>query len=125
MYRKRLAVALAATLALSTVAAACGDDDSDSGNADKTTTTANKGATTTTAAKATPAADNGGRKSASGALKIGAILPQTGNLAPIGPPMIQGVAMAVRDINAAGGVNGSDVTLIQKDDGGGTNNDIA
>ena len=39
--------------------------------------------------------------------------------------MIQGVAMAIRDINAAGGVNGADVTLIQKDDGGGTTNDIA
>jgi branched-chain amino acid transport system substrate-binding protein len=124
MHRKRLAVALAATLALSTVAAACGDDNSGD-NADKTTTTAAKGETTTTAVKATPADQNGGRKTASGPLKIGAILPQTGKLASIGPPMIQGAAMAIRDINAAGGVNGADVTLIQKDDGGGTTNDIA
>ena len=62
MHRKRLAVALAATLALSTVAAACGDDDNGEQRRQKTTTTAAKGETTTTATPATPAADNGGRK---------------------------------------------------------------
>src|SRR6476619_4941945 len=125
MHRKRLAVALAATLALSTIAAACGDDDSGDNADKKTTTTAAKGETTTTATPATPAADNGGRKDASGPLKLGEILPQTGKLSSIGPPMIKGVAMAIRDINAAGGVNGADVQLIEKDDGGGTTNDIA
>lgn len=123
MHRKRLAAALATALALSTVAAACGSDNNDD-NANKTTTT--KGAAqTTTTATAVPADQNGGRKTGTDPLTIGGILPQTGNLAPIGPPMIQGVAMAIRDINAAGGINGGQVKLIQKDDGGGANNDIA
>ena len=29
--------------------------------------------------------------------------------------------MAIRDVNAAGGVNGKDVTLVVKDDGGDSN----
>ena len=122
MHRKRLAAALATTLALSTVAAACGSDNKSSSSNTTTTTSAAK---TTTSVTAVPADQNGGRKSATNPLTVGAILPQTGKLAPIGPPMIQGVAMAIRDINAAGGINGGMVKLIQKDDGGGANNDIA
>ena len=41
------------------------------------------------------------------ALRVGGILPLTGNLAFLGPPEIAGVGLAVSDINAAGGVNGS------------------
>ncbi len=41
-----------------------------------------------------------------GVLKIGTLLPETGNLAFLGPPEIAGVQMAVAEINAAGGFNG-------------------
>src|SRR5699024_6203175 len=69
--------------------------------------------------------ENGGRTDGDGELVIGAILPQTGNLAQLGPPMINGVEMAVADINEAGGINGKEVRLIVKDDGGGGNDDLA
>ncbi|MDQ6874444.1 MAG: ABC transporter substrate-binding protein [Actinomycetota bacterium] len=52
-----------------------------------------------------------------GALKIGTLLPATGSLAFLGPPEIAGVQLAIKDINAAGGVNGKPVTLTQGDSG--------
>jgi branched-chain amino acid transport system substrate-binding protein len=57
------------------------------------------------------------------ALKIGTDLPQTGDLAVLGPPMVQATNMAVRDINDAGGVNGKDVELVVGDSG--TNEQVA
>ena len=42
-----------------------------------------------------------------GVLTIGTLLPETGNLAFLGPPEIAGVQMAVAEINEAGGFNGS------------------
>ncbi|MGH4013087.1 MAG: ABC transporter substrate-binding protein [Pseudonocardiaceae bacterium] len=50
-------------------------------------------------------------------LKIGSLLPETGSLAFLGPPEFAGVNVAVEEINAAGGVLGSDVTHIQGDSG--------
>ena len=91
-----------AVLALGLVAAACGDDE---------------GGTSTTAAPTTAV----GR--ADGILEIGTILPETGDLAVLGPPMIGAVNMALRDINDAGGVFGQPLVLIPADDG--TNEDIA
>ncbi|HEU5416296.1 MAG TPA: ABC transporter substrate-binding protein [Streptosporangiaceae bacterium] len=44
-----------------------------------------------------------------GALKVGYILPETGQLAFLGPPQIQGMKMAIAQINAAGGVLGKQV----------------
>jgi ABC-type branched-subunit amino acid transport system substrate-binding protein len=52
-----------------------------------------------------------------GVLKIGTLLPETGNLAFLGPPEIAGVQMAVAEINAAGGYNGQDVQLVEGDSG--------
>ncbi len=85
--------------ALVLVLAACGDDDSSS-DGDSTTTEAGGGG------------DGGG-----GGLSLGAVLPQTGPLGFLGPPQIEGVNLAVEDINAAGGVLGSDVTLDIADEG--------
>jgi branched-chain amino acid transport system substrate-binding protein len=51
------------------------------------------------------------------ALTIGTILPVTGDLAFLGPPEVIGADLAVADINAAGGINGSEVTLLQGDSG--------
>ena len=52
-----------------------------------------------------------------GILKIGTLLPETGNLAFLGPPEIAGVQMAVAEINAAGGFQGADVELVEGDSG--------
>jgi hypothetical protein len=52
-----------------------------------------------------------------GVLKLGTLLPETGNLAFLGPPEIAGVQMAVQEINEAGGFNGQDVELVEGDSG--------
>ncbi|MCU1454549.1 MAG: branched-chain amino acid transporter substrate-binding protein [Acidimicrobiales bacterium] len=124
------AVALGTALALA--AAACGSSKKSASTTSATATTTaggtTAGATTTsTTAAAPPVApdQNGGRKTGGTSLVIGALLPQTGKLAQLGPPMIRGAQMAERDINAAGGVNGKPIKLIVKDDGGGNTDDIA
>jgi len=57
--------------------------------------------------------------SADQTLNINSILPLTGNLAFLYPPMEAGMKLAVKDINAAGGVLGNDVVLTTRDSGGG------
>jgi branched-chain amino acid transport system substrate-binding protein len=59
-----------------------------------------------------------------GTLSIATVLPETGNLAFLGPPEFAGAELAVQDINAAGGVLDQDVTLDQGDSGD-TTTDIA
>jgi branched-chain amino acid transport system substrate-binding protein len=54
-------------------------------------------------------------------LKITSILPLTGALAFLYPPMEAGASLAISDINAAGGVLGNKVTINWKDSGDGTN----
>lgn len=54
-------------------------------------------------------------------LKITSILPLTGSLAFLYPPMEAGAALAIDDINAAGGVLGNKVSIDWKDSGDGTN----
>lgn len=87
------AVASAAALVL----AACGssDDDDDSDSAD------------------------GGSDDA---LIVGTLLPQTGDLAFLGPPEFAGVELAIQEINDNGGVLGQDVTEVRGDSGDGTPN---
>lgn len=51
-----------------------------------------------------------------GALKLGALLPATGDLSSIGQNMPLAVQLAVDTINACGGVNGKDVAVIIEDD---------
>ncbi|MFP5334201.1 MAG: ABC transporter substrate-binding protein [Actinomycetes bacterium] len=62
--------------------------------------------------------------SGDGTLTIGTLLPQTGNLAFLGPPEFAGVQLAVNEINEAGGYNGTDVVKIDADSGD-TTTDIA
>ncbi len=52
-----------------------------------------------------------------GILRLGTLLPQTGDLAFLGPAMIDSVRIAAADINAAGGVFGTPVELIETDSG--------
>ena len=51
-------------------------------------------------------------------LTIGYILPETGQLAFLGPPMITGIQLAVEQVNEAGGVLGEEVTLLSADEAG-------
>jgi len=60
----------------------------------------------------------------SGPLKIGSLLPETGNLAFLGPPEFAGVDLAVKEINDAGGVLGNPVEHLRGDSGD-TSTDIA
>ncbi len=50
-------------------------------------------------------------------LVVGTLLPLTGTLAFLGPPMTAGANLAISDINDAGGVLGQPVTLIETDSG--------
>ena len=102
---------LAVLVALTFVAAACGDDDDD----DDTTGDTSEETTTTEGDAGGPEGD--------GTLKIGYLLPETGALEILGPPMTNGVKMAIEEINAAGGVLGKDVELVPADDG--TDPDVA
>lgn len=58
-----------------------------------------------------------------GALKIGALLPKSGQLAGAGPPMFAGAKLAVQELNAAGGVLGHNIEYTEADDG--THPDVA
>ncbi|WP_439565248.1 ABC transporter substrate-binding protein [Microcella sp.] len=52
-----------------------------------------------------------------GVLRIGTLLPMSGDVAFIGPAMVAAVEIAVRDINAAGGVLGQPVETLYRDSG--------
>ncbi len=86
----------------------------------ETTTTAGGEETTSTTAGTVPEPG----ASIDGTLTIGTLLPITGDLAFLGPPEVAGARLAVDDINAAGGVLGTDVVLVEGDSGD-TNVDIA
>ena len=57
------------------------------------------------------------QKPGDGVLSIGTLFPATGAAAYIGPAQAAGVALAVADVNAAGGVSGSPVELVARDSG--------
>ena len=107
--KNRKALALIAILAL--VAAACGGSDGGSDDAvvevETTEAPATTEAPTTTAAPA-PASDP---------LILASLMPLSGDLASLGPGIAVGAALAVQQINAAGGINGQPVQLIEGDSG--------
>ena len=92
----------AALAALAILAVACGDDDEE-----EATPTAQ-----TTAAVTTPAAP----PSAEGPLKIGLLLSYTGDLSDFGPAHENAARLAVKEINAAGGVLGEPIEVVTADD---------
>jgi ABC-type branched-subunit amino acid transport system substrate-binding protein len=105
---------LKAVAALSAVAllAACGGEEDEP--ADDTTSAAEtedmSGETSGDMAGETseaPAA--GGAGNTSDTFTFGYILPETGQLAFLGPPQISGLGLAIEEINAAGGVLGNEV----------------
>ena len=101
---KRLSSAIAlaaATLTIGFLTAAC-EDTKTANNTGGTNNAAQTGSTTT-------AANTKG-------LKIGSLLPATGDLGPIGQQMANAVPLLVQTVNACGGVNGEPVTLVAEDD---------
>ncbi|MEO5710663.1 MAG: ABC transporter substrate-binding protein [Nocardioidaceae bacterium] len=100
----RTAVVLAtASLALT----ACGGSSDSNNSAD-------------TSSSASPSESSSAPAKGDGTLTVGTLLPQTGDLAFLGPPEFAGVQAAVDDINAAGGVLGKDVVQVKADSGDGT-----
>ncbi len=51
-------------------------------------------------------------------IEIGSLFSTTGTGAAFGPQQVQGVELAIDEVNEAGGVNGAEIELIQRDDGG-------
>ncbi|TDE00196.1 ABC transporter substrate-binding protein [Jiangella asiatica] len=96
---RSLAVAGVASLVL----AACGGDDDEP---------ADDG----TAGGEAPASDE--------PLRLGTLLPQTGNLAFLGPPEFAGVDLAIEEINAAGGALGHDVEVTHTDSSDASNSAV-
>jgi branched-chain amino acid transport system substrate-binding protein len=95
--RARHVLGVIAICAITFAAAACGSSSSSSSTT-ATSTATSSGQTAT-------------------ALKLGVLLPHTGTLAFLEPPMGDSVTLALKGINAAGGVNGKPVTQVGADEG--------
>jgi len=105
MTRPTSAWRTAAVLATASLAlTACGSDSSESASSSSSSSSSSGAAA----------------KKGDGTLTIGTLLPQTGDLAFLGPPEFAGVQTAIDDINAAGGVLGEDVVQVKADSGDGT-----
>ena len=100
MRNRRLYRLLAILFAFTLVAAGCGGDDDSSSSSE-----------------ASSSSSSSSEASSDGGLNIGTLLPETGALAFLSAPLLEGVNMAIADINAAGGVNGADVALTPGDSG--------
>jgi ABC-type branched-subunit amino acid transport system substrate-binding protein len=94
-------LAAAATLVMSS----CGSDDNSSGG------------TETSGGEPPPSSSGGAAPTGDGVLHVGTFLPQTGDLAYLGPPEFAGVDLAIQDINDAGGVLGKPVEQTRGDSG--------
>ncbi|MBD2666893.1 extracellular ligand-binding receptor [Richelia sinica FACHB-800] len=71
---------------------------------------------TATNGQATTASNTSSTTSGAKGLKIGSLLPTTGDLASIGQQMVGSVPLLVETVNACGGVNGEKVSLVEVDD---------
>ena len=67
--------------------------------------------------------DDAAAAGADGTLVIGTLLPETGDLAVLGPAMTEAVRLAVQQIEDAGGIPGMELELVTGDSG--TNEDVA
>lgn len=107
------------------VLAACGNDSSGDSN--------NAGATESPSASESSSAATdsftndkcSANQTSADTFRAGGILPLTGNLAFLGPPEVAGVGLAVSDINAAGGVNGSQACHDIQDSGDSTDMSVS
>jgi hypothetical protein len=108
---------LAVFLGLSLFAASCGDDDdTEAGEGEEEEAPAEEAA---------PAAPELGEAAptcegdSDGVLRVGGLLPETGDLAFLGPPEVAGANLAIADINAAGGVLDKPAEYLPGDSGDG------
>jgi branched-chain amino acid transport system substrate-binding protein len=101
---KRTAQLLAVSAVAALVLSSCGgsDDNTDDNNAGGETS---------------PTEETSAAPTGDGTLTIGSFLPQTGDLAFLGPPEFAGVDLAVQEINDAGGVLGQPVKQAKGDSG--------
>jgi ABC-type branched-subunit amino acid transport system substrate-binding protein len=129
--------ALVAVLLLALVASACGgetadttategEDASASATAEETAAEATEEPTAeeseteeATATEATETEDTAEGSGDGEALQFAYVLPETGQLAFLGPPIIAGFQLAIDEINEAGGVNGVPVEADGGDEGDG------
>jgi ABC-type branched-subunit amino acid transport system substrate-binding protein len=113
----RITRLLALLLGLSLVAAACGDDDDTEAGEDEPAPAEEEagggGIEPPPVGDAAPSCTG----ESDGTLSFGGLLPQTGDLSFLGPPEEAGAALAVQDINAAGGVLGQDISFTPGDSG--------
>jgi branched-chain amino acid transport system substrate-binding protein len=110
---------LALVLGVTLFAAACGDDDDDTeaGDEEPTETTEAEDEGGAAAPPAIGEAAPTCQGESDGVLSIGGLLPQTGDLAFLGPPEEAGAVLARDDVNAAGGVLGQPITYAPGDSG--------
>lgn len=99
-----LALVATGSLAL----AACGGDDTAAPAASSSAPSSSSSSAPSSEAAANPG---------DGILTIGSLLPETGNLATLGPPEFAGVDLAIKEINDAGGVLDKPVVYIKGDSG--------
>jgi ABC-type branched-subunit amino acid transport system substrate-binding protein len=112
MHRTLTRAGIAALAALALVATACGDDGGGEG-----------AGTTTTAREAGGGGVAADRGNVEGTLRLGTLVPQSGDLAVIVESLQVPVDLAVQEINDAGGVNDRPVEVVPGDDG--TNPNVA
>ncbi|GAA4160084.1 hypothetical protein GCM10022286_15620 [Gryllotalpicola daejeonensis] len=104
--RARVAAVLAGAAALALLVTGCSSDNGSS-SAKKTDASSTK-----TLAAAKTCADGFDSSTTFG---LGTFLPLTGSLASLGPAAVAGAGEALSEINAAGGVNGTDACIISTD----------
>ncbi|MHB1345497.1 MAG: ABC transporter substrate-binding protein [Thermoleophilia bacterium] len=108
--KARWIVVMSLLLLVALVASACGGDAT-------TTTTAGSGTTDTTATGATETTAGGAVET----IKIASLYPVTGDLAKLGEENVQGLKLALDEINAAGGIQsmgGAQIELVEADSQG-------
>jgi neutral amino acid transport system substrate-binding protein len=112
---------MAGTAVLGLALTACGDSSDDS------EPKANDSASSSDSAKADSFTNDkcAANQTSADTLRVGGILPLTGNLAFLGPPEIAGVGLAVSDINAAGGVNDAKACHDVQDSGDSTDMSVS
>jgi branched-chain amino acid transport system substrate-binding protein len=89
---------IAALIALAALFAGCGSDDDQ---------------TSEDATVETPSTEWEGET-----IEIGSLFSETGAGAAFGPQQLNGVELAIEEVNEGGGVNGAEITLAQRDDAG-------
>ena len=116
MRKKVMSVLTAAAVALALTA--CGSSSSATTTGSGSAGASSAGSASSASAGNTSSASSGsaGAASSGDVIKIGTIAPNTGSLASFGESATNGANLAVKEINAAGGINGMQIEVTNKDD---------